>query len=599
MAIVLPALAALIALAIAPAAFFHFDVTPKVSLLVIGVGVLLLFSRDVLHGLNAIASREHGERFLWILGAQAAALYLAAAFSTHPILSVYGSTWRRSGVLTQTAVLAYAAVLAGWFAADRQNAITFLRWTVVAGIATACYGTLQYFGVDPLLPAAAYHVGEGEWTIVRPPSTLGHASYFATFQLYAMFGAAALRGIEKSRRWRWAAAAGVTAGAAAVVLTGTRSAMLGTAIGAAMLAFETRRKLNWKHAALATAVVAAGAGFYFSPAGQKLRGRARWYVEDPTGGGRPLLWRDTLGMVKGRWLTGYGPETFGPAFPRFQSLALARLHPDFYQESPHNVFLDALAEEGVGGLAALGAVCWLVLRRRGPDAVRAGFAGGLVSQQFSCFTVPTTVYFYAMAALAVSQSPVRQERSLPSRLRVAAGAVGAALAVYGALLAAADLTMAQVRRDLERDRYAAAASKYKWVQRLQSRRVSADLYLSRTMLQVSQRLHDPGQKFEAWQHAMAAAARAAAADEQRPNALVNLAAFQSMTNDARAVERTLWSAAEEAPNWYRPPWLLARLYLLLGRREEAERMAVAAVDRNGGRNEEVRKTLDEARNLQR
>ncbi len=36
------------------------------------------------------------------------------------------------------------------------------------------------------------------------------------------------------------------------------------------------------------------AGFYFSPAGQLMRSRARWFAEDPWGGARPLLWRDSL-----------------------------------------------------------------------------------------------------------------------------------------------------------------------------------------------------------------------------------------------------------------------------------------------------------------
>src|SRR5258708_9588330 len=40
-------------------------------------------------------------------------------------------------------------------------------------------GIAQYFGLDPILPVAGYHIGEGIWTIVRPPSTLGYVSYFA------------------------------------------------------------------------------------------------------------------------------------------------------------------------------------------------------------------------------------------------------------------------------------------------------------------------------------------------------------------------------------------------------------------------------------
>ena len=40
------------------------------------------------------------------------------------------------------------------------------------------------------------------------------------------------------------------------------------------------------------------------PAGLALRARTRWYREDPSGGGRIELWRDTLSMSARRWLAG-------------------------------------------------------------------------------------------------------------------------------------------------------------------------------------------------------------------------------------------------------------------------------------------------------
>ena len=54
-----------------------------------------------------------------------------------------------------------------------------------------------------------------------------------------------------------------------------------------------------RHGGIAAAAVLliAAAGFYFSPAGWKLRSRARWFVEDPWGGARPTLWRDSLRMA--------------------------------------------------------------------------------------------------------------------------------------------------------------------------------------------------------------------------------------------------------------------------------------------------------------
>ena len=101
----------------------------------------------------------------------------------------------------------------------------------------------------------------------------------------------------------------------------------------------------------------AAAAFIVSPAGLQLRSRTRWFVEDPWGGARPLLWRDSLRMALDRPLAGYGPEVFSAAFPHYESAELARAYPDFAHESPHNIFLDAFVAQGVVGLVLLIAAC--------------------------------------------------------------------------------------------------------------------------------------------------------------------------------------------------------------------------------------------------
>ena len=124
------------------------------------------------------------------------------------------------------------------------------------------------------------------------------------------------------------------------------------------MARPTRRAL-WRAASFAGAALLAVFVLYLSPAGQPLRSRARWFAEDPWGGARPLLWRDSLRMGLARPLAGHGPETFTAAFPHYESAALARAYPDFAHESPHNIFLDALVGQGIAGLLLLAAWCAL------------------------------------------------------------------------------------------------------------------------------------------------------------------------------------------------------------------------------------------------
>src|SRR5262249_1822299 len=98
---------------------------------------------------------------------------------------------------------------------------------VLGSIPIAIYGMLQYFGVDPLLNAAGYHFGEGVYQIVRPPATLGHAAYYATYMLYAAFAGGFLATEESDARWRYPAVGSSLLALFAIVLSGTRAALLG------------------------------------------------------------------------------------------------------------------------------------------------------------------------------------------------------------------------------------------------------------------------------------------------------------------------------------------------------------------------------------
>jgi len=93
----------------------------------------------------------------------------------------------------------------------------------------------------------------------------------------------------------------------------------------------------------------------------------------PSGGARLYIWRDTLRLARGHWAVGTGPETFTAEFARVQSAKLARAYPDFHHESPHNIFLDALAAQGLAGPVILLLLCGLAFRSR---TARAGLSRG-------------------------------------------------------------------------------------------------------------------------------------------------------------------------------------------------------------------------------
>ena len=288
-----------------------------------------------------------------------------------------------------------------------------------------------------------------------------------------------------------------------MVLTGTRAAFLGLAAGMAVWLFWSGWRVSRRALGIALggafAVILAAWAFYISPLGQPLRSRARWFAEDPWGGARPLLWRDSLRMGwRVRWPVTdrrHSPLPSRTMNPR----DLARAYPDFAHESPHNIFLDALVAQGVPGLLLLAALVRARVRaRRGRSAagipamaacLAAALAAGIVSQQFTVFTIPTAVIFFATIALAegLDAGTCPAAPLLPVRL--------AAALFRGAHRRLADHALALAQRDLAAGDLAAAAAHYDASGR------ADDLWYSRALLAVAgnaRSIADPNAGISRW-----------------------------------------------------------------------------------------------------
>jgi O-antigen ligase len=572
MALLLPVTAAFVALLILPGWSFFYDVIPKVVVALLGGAIAVLLP------LRVPSPLPRKLKWLGMLAiAYAGVTLLATAFSTHPWISWFGGVWRRSGLIAEFALLILAVTAACQLASEPERRRTFLRVTVLAAIPVVVYGIAQYFGIDPFISPAAYHAGEGPFMIVRPPATLGHAAYFATYLMFVVFAAAALALSETNRWWRTAGVTICAIAIFAVVLSGTRAAVAGLAAGALFLAIRHTRAVLIG----AVAVVVLIAAFYVSPLGARLRARVFWSSEDRLGGARLLLWRDTLRMSREHLLVGYGPETFAIEFPRHQSIELARAYPDFYHESAHNIFLDALVSKGMLGLLPLAALAALgLLAARGP--MGGAFVAMLVSQQFTTFTIPTELFFFGCLALLVSDGKIDRIRTV--RWWIPGSITAAGFAAFAIYLAAGDGLLGSARRALDRGDVEPAARN---VARARDWHMSADIYFSRRFVAFAQPKSKP------WFYAMGAAVHAPQSAEDRQNALLNLAAFYAIGNNSAATERSLREAIAFAPNWFKPHWVLARLLARDGRYAEAKAEALAAVQRDGGKNREVTETLQE------
>jgi len=565
-------------LLILPGILFYYDVTPKIAILLLASGAALLFFRENGRAMRALFATREGRWFALLLGVQQVSLIAATVFSDNAALSLGGSNWRRYGLLTQSALLVFALLMAGHFAVSPGLLVRALRATALAGCIAAVYGIAQYFGWDPLLPAASYHVGEGEFMIVRPPGPLGHAAYFSTYLLYALFAGIGLWGKD-----RWLSWCAVLVIPVAILMSGTRAALLGLAAGVLVLAVMKRP--SWRAVSIvAAAALACVSVLLLTPAGDRLRARVHWSMEDVRGGARLLLWRDSLRMSAAHWAAGTGLETFGSSFPVWQSKELSRQYPDFYHESPHNLFLDALTSQGVIGLMVWLGLCGLTLAlgRRNP-VVAAGFAAGLVSLQFSSLTVPTALSFLLFAAAMAGSREARAEPA-SGRWLMMPILFGGVLLAAGVKYIVADQRLQATKSALDAGRTDEAASLYQQARRWAVPGGSADIFYSRRMAAAGR-----------WPEALGAGRRATLIAEDRQNAYYNLATLQAALNDAAGVEASLKGAISVSPNWFKPHWTLAQVYEVQGRLEEAEKEAAIAVDLAGGRFAEVTETLTRIR----
>jgi O-antigen ligase len=575
----------LIALIITPGYLFYFDVTPKTVVLLVGTAVLLAVG-----GVGGAS-----KLFSALILVNLASLAVSTALSTRPALSLIGTNWREFGLIPQAAALVFVWSVAG----TPGNPRVLLRGVAISGAITGAYGIAQYFGWDPLLPASAYHIGEGLWTIVRPPGTLGYVSYFATWLVVSVYLSLALETMETTAVWRWIARTAAAICAAAMVLTGTRAALLGLAAGGVMWLYLREFRVTRRMAAGVAVVTLLAAAFYFSPAGWNLRSRARWFSEDRSGGGRVLLWRDTLRMASHRLAAGYGPEVYTAEFARFESPELAATYPDFEWESSHNMFLDELASQGILGFAALLGLCVAGLvaafRRRTAESpyLAAALTAGLVSQQFTVSTIPTAMIIYTTVGLLTREVCFG---ALPvGKLKHALPLVALGLIYCAVRLTVADSALARTQRALTAGDETTAAAQYGRYQRWRLPGASADLWYSRASLQLSQNTQQPMLRLQALLQAQAAAAQATAAASDPFDAWYNLSAFDAMNNNSGAVERDLRACIAARPTWFKPHWTLARLLALESRRQEAEREAALAATFDGGKDTEVSQTLTDIR----
>jgi O-antigen ligase len=151
-----------------------------------------------------------------------------------------------------------------------------------------------------------------------------------------------------------------------------------------------------------------------NPGARGIIRRTTSLMNDATGSGRTLLWRDSLKMVREYAAIGCGPEGFRKAFLRYKSTSLARLAPGTNNERSHNSYIDAAVSYGLPGailyVAIIASSFSLLLRARRRtkststrtilESLVAALAAVVAHNFFIFDQISTGLYFFTFAALA-------------------------------------------------------------------------------------------------------------------------------------------------------------------------------------------------------
>jgi len=366
-------------------------------------------------------------------------------------VAVLGTYERYEGLAT---IVCYALLF--WLSAqvvDGREAWTLVRALLLGGYLVALLAVVQW-----AIGGAAVGAGAGESArtfagSLRAASTMGNADALGTFLALLLPLAAwelvAARGLgQRLLAANVAASLGV-----GLLLTYSRAAWAGAALGVALVAAGPLAAAARRRPAVAAGVAVAlsaplawAAAAHAGPAwfGAALA-RAATLADPASGSGatRLHIWHDSLALVAARPWAGWGPDTFGLVFPRF---ATADWTPGFTIDKAHNDLLQVAATQGLAGVAAqLFLLVTIVAgfgrarRRQGAVALFAAWVAYEVTLQTAFSWVPAAAPAWLLLAAAVAvwrpvPAPAPAGAARPARL--AAGAVAAA-ALVAAMLPAA------------------------------------------------------------------------------------------------------------------------------------------------------------------
>ncbi len=300
------------------------------------------------HGKRDLAALWAGDTIIaGLLGGLLLWGVVITAMALDPITSLWGAYERGGGLWGWMAALVF--LFTAWRMARQGKALWLIDAALLGAVASVIYGYLQRLGLDPVQGAGiSFPLGQ------RAASTLGNPLYLGDYLVLIL-------ALILARRMVWPPA---HAGARRVlegmlllslgllILTGSRSAFLGLAVGSAVLILcqwlcqKSPGKLpGWVWGLAAGGVVLAGALFIWLM-WPRLQHGGTWQQ-------RLLIWQGVVEMVRARprvWALGLGFDNLPLALAPYLPPSLAHFEPDLMFRVPdraHTLPLDLVVTGGM------------------------------------------------------------------------------------------------------------------------------------------------------------------------------------------------------------------------------------------------------------
>jgi hypothetical protein len=397
---------------------------PKLLVLLVGAA-----TAAALLAAQALAGRRPwAANFLrWPVVALVAWAGLSTAASAHRGAAVWGFTGNDDGLCAAVALAVVLAAAASAFDVGSARRLMAVLW-FGTGTCVLAFGLGQL--ADRLIAP------DRGWDWARPSvspwtigSTLGNPNHLASF-LAMVLPIGVVLAVLGGRRSRLAAAGIGAAAVAELGVTASRGGLVAAAAGLAVLAVLLRRELGGHRAvvvrtAAGAVAVALVAAVVLGAAGASKRGIGALAKAGPgsTVDLRREVWAAAWRVALDHPVIGVGPDVFPVVFPAYAGERFHRLFGPFtVANGAHNLFLNTLADEGAGGLAALVVVlgaaatglarAWAELSGRADAAGRharlllagliASLVAYLVQAQFNTQAVALSACCWALLGVAVA-----------------------------------------------------------------------------------------------------------------------------------------------------------------------------------------------------